>query len=611
MNWHKQSSFMKYLSYFIQLLQLVWNIHPVYFTTWAIFMLIPGVFPVLQIWLQKVAVDQVAELGNGTVALQQVMMAVGAMYFFNVATVALNQIAAIIYTILREDVGYELKRGIAVKALSLPYTAFEQSGLYDKVQLAQAAVGKNILDALKNVMNAAKIILSLIGIVWVLLNTHWSLPIVLFFSAVPGITLLVMIKKRRFRLTVATTPQARQMEYTFKLMLGRESAKELRIFQLGSFLLLRWQTIFEEVRKLFIKQSIRESFSETFGVLMLSLASGGVAFVLVWQVGLGHLSIGSYISLTTAVVTLQSMLGSFGQNLGEIFEIGFHVRKLYDFLEGHDETEAHQEHGSFALNSSIAVSNLRFSYPGVDRTILNGMTFTIQQGEKVAIVGENGAGKSTLINCLLGLYPVERSTIYFDDTDINDIHPHQLWSHISVVFQDFMKYSFSLRENVGFGQLTHLQQDEWVHTALRQAGAEKLVEMLPEGLESQLGKQFVGGQELSGGQWQRIAIARAFMRAANILVFDEPTAALDPQAELEMFKCFVELARDKTAIMISHRLGPARLADRILVLKGGNLVEQGSHDELMKLNGEYASMFSSQAQWYQEQTKISCEKEAG
>lgn len=613
MNGEDKRLFMKRTIYYWRLLKLMFRLHPVISVIWCLMILIPSVMPLLLVWLNKTAIDQISELTENRLILNQVLIIVAGLYLFNVAVGVMNSITNYFYTILREDVDFQLKVEIAKKALAIPFSDYEDSKLYDRIQLAQTAVSKNILDVLKSMLHAFSLAVTLFGLIGILFIAHWSLPIVLISSALPGILLLLVIKKRRVQLTVSTTPQGREMDYTFKLMLGREQAKEIRLFRLGETLLFRWERVFRQVRKLFLRQAVRESFSETIGVMMLSFASGGVALVLVYQIAKGDLTIGDYVALTTSIVTLQSSLGNLGHQISEIFEIGLYVTHYYDFIDN-KPIEAHAKDMvtvDMENCDCITVKNLNYYYQGNEKAALENISFNIQRGEKIAIVGENGAGKSTLVNCLLGLYPVPEKTIYYGDADLLKIDKAQLWSQVSAVFQDFVKYQYSLRDNVGFGWINRLDSDELILEALKRSGIDYLGQSLANGLDSTLGRMFQDGQELSGGQWQRIAIARAFMRPAHLLLFDEPTASLDPSAEMDIFRCFLELSEDKTAIMISHRLGPARLADRILVLKGGKLVEQGTHQELMMLDGEYASMFNNQAAWYQDSVDYSVIREVG
>ncbi|MNI47443.1 putative ABC transporter ATP-binding protein [compost metagenome] len=250
------------------------------------------------------------------------------------------------------------------------------------------------------------------------------------------------------------------------------------------------------------------------------------------------------------------------------------------------------------IAKEIAVRNLSFSYPSRPEPVLKNISFTIKPGQIVAIVGENGAGKSTLVNCLVGLYREFSGDVLFDEVPIKDIPETDLRWIISAVFQDFVRFELSVKENIGFGDLSRLEDPDMLEAAASRSGFLEVIDQLPEGFETLLGPAFEGGQELSVGQWQKLALARSFVKPSQIIVLDEPTASMDPMAEAELFKRFAELASGKITFLISHRLASCRLADQILVLKDGELIEQGTHDSLMKRQGEYCRMYTTQAKGY-------------
>ncbi|MBH5318385.1 ATP-binding cassette domain-containing protein [Paenibacillus sp. GSMTC-2017] len=249
------------------------------------------------------------------------------------------------------------------------------------------------------------------------------------------------------------------------------------------------------------------------------------------------------------------------------------------------------------LQKHILINNLSFTYATHTSPQLKGISFMIKPGEKIAIVGENGAGKSTLVKCLLGLYMPDNGSIKFDGVDIRTIDPKSLREHVSAVFQDFESYNLTVRENIAMGH-GKIDDDAYVEVAAAKAGVGELIKNLPNGLDTELGAMFHQGHELSGGQWQKIALSRAFMRDAQIVILDEPTAALDPRAEAEIYDNFAKLYEGKTTIMISHRLSSCRFADKIIVLHNGEIIEVGSHEELLHLEGSYADMFNTQAKRY-------------
>jgi ATP-binding cassette subfamily B protein len=246
---------------------------------------------------------------------------------------------------------------------------------------------------------------------------------------------------------------------------------------------------------------------------------------------------------------------------------------------------------------AVEADGLTFTYPGRSSPVVRGISLRIERGERLAIVGENGAGKTTLVKLLIGLYQPDAGVVRLDGVPLVQGHAQEVRRRIAAVFQDYAAFQLTARENIGFGDLARLPDGRALAEAARRTGFADFIESLPQGYDTYLGRQF-GETELSGGQWQRLALARAFFREADVLVLDEPTAALDPLAELALFERFAELARGRTALMISHRLGVARLADWVIVLQGGMIVEEGPHDRLVAKDGVYAALFAAQAQWY-------------
>ncbi|WP_409344803.1 ABC transporter ATP-binding protein [Paenibacillus sp. MBLB4367] len=599
---HKQnSSFALTLRNIWKMTRIIWEERPFVATFWSLILLLSTGVPSLQIWLQKLMIDSINVMNQNESILLKVILLVSATYLLNLLMMIINVFETFLVSLINLDVNYRLKRAIIEKSLELPLTYFDQSSFYDRVQLALESVNRNGVEIVQNVFNLVRIIISIGSIFLILTYTHWTLPVVLVFSAVPGVVLLLIFKKNKYRKTVETTPLGREMDYTFRLLVRRDSAKEIRIFNLGKHLLEKWRDLFFQVRHIQLRQSIVEGVIGATGNLFLTIASLSVALVLVWQINAGKLTLGDYVALTGAVITVQGFIGSFGMTLGQIYEKSLYLNNLDHFL---NKIEVKIENGGESPfpkgnYSKIYINNLTFSYPGQDRIILDNISLEIKKGERIAIVGENGAGKTTFVNCLLGLYPTNLGQIVIGDTALNNIDKKSYREHVVVVFQDFVKYLYGIRENVGFGNVSELNNDMKIYSSLEKAGLKDALSFFKNGIDTNLGLELKGGHELSGGQWQRMAIARAFMREADIVILDEPTSSLDPLAELDIFSRFLELSTGRTTIMVSHRLGPARLADKILVLKNGKLIEKGNHDELMGIHGEYRNMFQSQAEWYQ------------
>lgn len=583
-----------------RIVSVMWQVRPLAVTCWVIMLLLISTIPAMQIWLQKVSIDAISTSVAYTANLLPVLVLVASMYGLNIINSILSETSEYLFNITKEDTNFRLQRSILRKSVCIPYHYYENARFYDELSMVSQALSRSGAEIIRSAFTSFSNVVSLITVVVMLSIVHWSLPLLLISSTLPGIIILLIAKKKRYRLAVATTQQGREIDYTFRLMLSKHGAKEIRIFQLGDILIERWAHLFVNVRNKVLKQYAKEGRGRIVGVLILQLSALGVAIMLVMQINKDVLTLGDYVALMSAVVIVQGTMGSIGANIGQVLEMSSFINHLYQYLALPEVSKSSGELEFPKHYEQLEVSGLHFTYPNTELKVLSDISFSVKRGETIAIVGENGAGKTTLMNCLLGLYSPSQGNIYIDKEPLQSFSTDSYLTHVSAVFQQFVQYNYSIHDNVAFGAMhKHLSQDETLD-ALKAVGLTEMVYRMSEGMGTRLGSEFNGGVELSGGQWQRIAIARAAIRNAEILILDEPTSALDPLAELEIFRTFQKLAAGRTAFMVSHRLGPARLADRILVLKDGALVEQGNHDELIGLNGEYKAMFQAQAEWYQE-----------
>ncbi|MGF7047634.1 ATP-binding cassette subfamily B protein [Paenibacillus sp. DS2015] len=584
-----------------RIVSIMWQVRPLALTCWILLLLLISAIPAMQIWLQKMSIDAISTATAHTANLLPVLLLVASTYGLNIINTILSESSEYLFNITKEDTNFRLQRSILRKSIYIPYYYYEDAQFYDELSMVSQALSRSGAEVIRSAFTSISNVVSLITVVVMLSIVHWSLPLLLISSTLPGIIILVIAKKSRYRLAVTTTQQGREIDYTFRLMLSKHAAKEIRIFQLGDLLIERWTHLFVNVRNKVLKQYAKEGRGRIAGVLILQLSALAVAVILVMQINKNVLTLGDYVALMSAVVIVQGTMGSIGANLGQVLEMSLFINHLYKYLSLPEASKSTGELEFPRQYEQLSVSGLHFTYPNTERKVLTDISFTVKRGETIAIVGENGAGKTTLMNCLLGLYAPSQGNIYIDNEPLQSFNIDSYLTHVSAVFQQFVQYNYSIHDNVAFGAMhKQLSQDETLD-ALTAVGLTEMVHRLSEGMDTRLGSEFKGGVELSGGQWQRIAIARAAVRDAEILILDEPTSALDPLAELEIFRTFQNLAAGRTAFMVSHRLGPARLADRILVLKNGVLVEQGNHDVLIQLGGEYKAMFQAQADWYQEE----------
>jgi ATP-binding cassette subfamily B protein len=332
-----------------------------------------------------------------------------------------------------------------------------------------------------------------------------------------------------------------------------------------------------------------------------SLAYYGAYVFILLRVLAGFLTVGELTFLAGSFDRLRNSLQQMFARFSKITESSMYLKDYFDFVDM--EVSRDRKGENLPLPSKIekgfVFHNVSFKYPGSDTYVLNDLSFQLKTGEKLALVGENGAGKTTLIKLLLRFYEPTSGSISLDGIDIRNFEKESYQQFFGVIFQDFFKYSFTAKENIAVGAISKINEDELIRTAAKQSLAEDVIQAFPKQYDQQLGKRFAGGVELSGGQWQKIALARAYMKNAEVVVLDEPTSALDARAEYDAFQRFIGLTKGKTAVIISHRFSTVRMADRILVLKDGRLLEIGTHEELLSNKGLYSELFELQAQGYQ------------
>ncbi|HEX6506633.1 MAG TPA: ABC transporter ATP-binding protein, partial [Chloroflexota bacterium] len=396
------------------------------------------------------------------------------------------------------------------------------------------------------------------------------------------------------------SPIRRRMLYLLTLLTTDTYAKEVKLFTLGDHFINQFKRLsqgyYEDQRSLVTRRYLA---GYAWGALSIVASSGTYLYVAVQAVA-GKLTLGDLTLYTQAASSVQTSLQSILSGLSSMYEHNLYLGSLFELLDEKPRivVSDHPVAVPRPLNGRIEFQDVSFHYEGSDRNAIQNVSFAIEPGETVAIVGRNGAGKTTLIKLLSRLYDPVSGRVLIDGNDIRDYEPEDLRRQIGVLYQDFATYQATAQENIGFGRVEELYDIPAVTRAAAEGGATELIDHLPQGYETMLGKWFDEGYNLSGGEWQKVALSRAFMRTARILILDEPTAALDAQAEFELFQRLRALTEGRTAIFISHRFSSVRLADRILVLDGGVLVDQGSHDELMALGGRYARLFTLQAAAY-------------
>ena len=590
------------------LLGVLFRVAPLPCSLWAVIALLQGLLVPGQLWLTKALVDALARQVQGGVA-RDTFLWLGLLAASLLLERALGGLTPWLQAAARERTGAALQQRVMQRATALDLATFEHQSYYDQLNRVIGDVETRVPRLLQGTLQGVQTLPQFLGYAAALFTLSTVLPAIVLAAVLPTTLFFAFSGQTNWSLINAQTRDRRLVGYYARLLSDRVFAKEIRLYELAGYLRARWSALFWQTRNEQRHLALRLGLRQRSAVL----ASTTVSMLGLWWVvaaRLIHTTAGGYALLfqsvqgmISATYALSSLLQSFGENSGYASALRAFVGAG---VRGHGGGEV-GEYGSGGPSPvfphprtpvpRITFDDVWFTYPGSERPALAGVSFTLGAGEKVALIGENGAGKTTVTKLLLGLYQPDQGRITFNGVDLRDIDPVLVRRAMSAVFQQFVHYQLTFAENVALGAAERGVDRDSIALAVEQAGAGDMVTGLADGYDTLLGPD-VGGVDLSGGQWQRVALARAFYRDAQVLVLDEPTAALDPLAELALFRRFAELAEGKTALLISHRLGMARLADRVLVLSGGKLVEAGSHDELMRTGGEYAELFEAQARWY-------------
>lgn len=520
--------------------------------------------------------------------------------------------------VLGSRLGVDVNTAILAKATTLSLPDFEDSELYDRMTRARREASSRPVALVSDAFSFVQNTLTLLGYLALLVGFGGWVAALLLLSTVPATIAEVRFGKKQFKLRNWRSPESRKLLYLEQALASDEHAKEIRLFDLGALFLGRYvetaEAFYQEDTKLAVKKSATTTGLSLIATLALYATYASVALL----AARGALSLGTMTMYVLAFRQGQSAFQSALSSVGSIYEHNLYMSNLFGFL-GDDEASfgalpAISGEGptsgakTDALPSAprsggaeIRFEGVGFRYPGKEAYALRGIDLVLRPGEKVALVGHNGAGKTTFVKLMTGLYTPTEGRILVDGRDVAEWDKRALVRRFGVVFQDFNQYQLSLRENVGVGEVARMHDDDAIERAVARGGATTVVESLAEkgGLDAALGQWFRGGVELSGGQWQKIALARGFMREdADVLVLDEPTAALDAESEHVVFDRFQALAEGRTTLVISHRFPTVRMADRIVVLDGGAVYEEGTHDALVAREGLYARLFKLQARGY-------------
>lgn len=586
-----------------RVLRLVWDTHRGLTLGLGAVSLFQSAIPAAQVWLAGQLFQAVVDglrAGGPAPAIGRIVFLALAQFGILAAGSLLQTLQNITQQLLQDRTAQRVQLLLMEHANRLDLGFFEDATFYDQLQQAQREAAFRPVSMVSGVFSLVRTLLTFLSMVALLASLGPFLALLALLAPLPAFIASTRYGWQGYLLMRRQSPERRQMAYLTSLLTTDTYNKETKLFNLGDFFVRRYRELAERFigdnQGLLVRRYL---VGFAWGALTIVTTSGTYLWVALKAVR-GQIGINNLVVYTQAAQQVQQNFQALLGGLATMYEHTLYLNTLFDLLafEPRIRAPATPTPVRVPFHQGISFQQVSFTYPGRTEPALDRVSFDIGLGETVALVGRNGAGKTTLVKLLTRLYDPDAGRILIDGIDIRDYDPATLRNEIAVIFQDYVTYHLTAKDNIAVGRLDDFDNDARVARAAAQSGATEVIAGLPQGYATMLGKWFDRGHQLSGGEWQKIALARAFMRDAPILVLDEPTAALDAQAEYELFSRMRSLTQGKTGLFISHRFSTVRLADRIVVLEGGAVIEQGSHDELLLAGGRYAELFNLQAASY-------------
>lgn len=584
----------------IPLIRMIWQTSPALTAATLAARLVSAFIPVAQLWVGKLIIDSLVRVMTHRAA-DSGRLWVYLAWEIGLVVLAdlLGRLGALCDSLLGDQFTNFLSLRLMEHADTLDLVTLENPEFYDKLERARRQTTGR-LGMLATVAGVAQQLITLLSLsAAVVAFSPWFL-VLMVAAVIPSFLGETHFAMLAYSILFRWTPERRELDYLRLLGASHQSAKEVKVFGLGPFLTARARRLFGQFYASNKNLALRRAAT---GALLNLLPTAGYygAYVLMLLGTLaGRLTLGDLTFLSGAFARSRGIIESLFASFNNITEQAFYLKDLFDFFETKPTifSKADALPAPRPIQSGFEFRGVSFAYPGSRRHVLHGVSFRIDARERIALIGENGAGKTTLVKLLARLYDPTEGSILLDGADLRDYAAEDLLREIGVIFQDYMRYDMPVSDNIGLGRVEKLGDRARIEEAAAKSQAAALIAKLPGGYQQMLGRRFENGIDLSAGQWQKIALARAYMRDAQVLILDEPTASLDARAEYEVFLRFTELTRDRTAVLISHRFSTVRMADRILVLADGGIQEQGTHEQLLALRGRYAELFELQAAGY-------------
>jgi len=588
------------IKYFPKTIKLIWKSSKYLMIIWASILIILGILPALQIYLIKPLIDGLSNISGNNIEsiVPKIYLPIGILALTLFLNPILSSLLTLVRSIQAEKVQNDIRKKIQQKAISLDMKYFEDSDYYNKLHRAHVDAINKPIAMLENVGTFFQNLLTLLVILIILVPIGWWFPLILILSSIPTLIIALKFTLKFHHHKVINTKNERKINYIDYLLTNNESAAELRTFNLGNYFKKKYWAIKHKVQKdyfsLLKSQFKAEIVNSIIGFIIVIII---MMYVINESIN-GNISIGMLAMYYFAFTQGQKVLKTLFSNISELYKNIMFLENLFEFLNIDNKKIKYDKKLDENINYKIEINNVYFKYPKTNQYAIENLSLTLKPNQITAIVGTNGSGKSTLIKLLNAFYYPTKGTITINNENIKNINPKSIRENTTVLFQNFLKYHLKVSENIRLcNSKKNILQDD-LEKITSQLGIHQVIKKLPHEYETVLGRWF-GGVELSGGEWQKIALARAYLKDSKILILDEPTSALDSWAEAKWLEKFKSLCENKTALIITHRFTTAKYADIIHVMDKGKIIESGTHEELLSLHGEYSKSWKNQINEYE------------
>ncbi|MBP5366688.1 MAG: ABC transporter ATP-binding protein [Bacteroidales bacterium] len=575
----------EHIRYILRALKLIWLSSPKWAIFNSVFIVLRGSVPLMMLWVIKLLVDTTdQQLQNNEFDIHEVIFVLSAVGILFV----INSLTASLHSIVRERQTFCLNRYLSDiihnKTTSVGYSFFEDANYQNIYYRAVSDARSKPQQVFYNMVGVLQNGFTLGAIAIILISIYWLMPVIIVLVALPIIILRIHYSRKYFKMRREQTSEERELNYYNRVLTAKEFAKEVRLFSLGDLFRKKYQDVDTEIhksqRKLLVTIAIREAILQFVISLLMIVVFG----FLIWQATKGDMTVGSLAMYFMAIHRGYTIVQDLLQRIASLYENNLFLRNVFEFLDMKIDKE--QAHAKFpTLTKGISLRNVSFKYPNTSRTALKNLNLDIRNGETLAVVGNNGSGKSTLLKIICGLYKPTEGQVFYDGVDLAEISDKEISKNVSAIFQDFVLYNVTARDNIWYGNIDAPNDDAEIQSAARSAGIDKVFAELKNGYDTRLGNLFPDGEMLSQGEWQRTALARSFFNKSQVIVMDEPTSSLDAFTQADLTDNFRAITQNRTAIIVSHRLSTIRVADRIAVVNDKHIVEIGTYDELMAQKG--------------------------